>query len=715
MNYTKHYQIPQPGYDDDADIKVIADAFEIIDNELKNANNNVMPIPYGQEVEREEGKLYIVETVKDSKEIVNADAVAYLRMTAERKEQAYSYYDSNSAGTENIHIQNSSRQIGAVSFPLPCAKKYVKKLILTFERADYSTTDTLNLFPAPAFQKTDYSDLISAAPTALNCTWSGYENEYDKNAILKTLTPTAVSGTTKYTVDLTEYLDSITDSNGKVNLILSAAGDSVNSTNWVRLYPDVSEYTVDVGYNEITGYSLEDCQGKEIDLSSDSATYYGTCNTAAATTAKVVECDGFTLKEGATIHVKFNNQNTATNATLNVNDTGAIPIRCYGTSSIPTYFWRPGGVKTFVYDGTYWVITEGQASTTYYGVVKLTSLLNNTSESYALTQKAGYDLLKKIEGAIESINKKSDFSGNYSDLTDAPESLKNPYALYLNGKTYDGSEEVDVGYMVSSFAVSLGEGETAYTLSEYTEPGVYSFDIPSGNSKCFTDSPSDVPLYGATMDVSRSTFSSTPIILQKLFVNDGGVPSTSPCIYVRSGVTDSAGKNWFSEWRKMIDNKDLDELKKSVSDGKEKVAAAITEMGVETTSAATFETMATNIGNIVTGKKHVSSTDAGVNINISVQQTYVSLQISGFDFRPNNVILKVCPDSAMLILTSFLDSNDSLDGKLLKIAPTDLSCMEYNTVIAKAVNSFGALFEIGESAGSFANILRENLYWEAWE
>lgn len=45
-------------------------------------------------------------------------------------------------------------------------------------------------------------------------------------------------------------------------------------------------------------------------------------------------------------------------------------------------------------------------------------------------------------------------------------------------------------------------------------------------------------------------------------------------------------------------NENLTNVKKSVSDGKSLIASAITEKGVETASDATFETMASNIGNI---------------------------------------------------------------------------------------------------------------------
>lgn len=60
--------------------------------------------------------------------------------------------------------------------------------------------------------------------------------------------------------------------------------------------------------------------------------FYGTCDTAAATVAKVVTCPDFTaedLVKGALIFVTFDYTNSGAVAklTLNVNGTGAKPIK----------------------------------------------------------------------------------------------------------------------------------------------------------------------------------------------------------------------------------------------------------------------------------------------------------------------------------------------------------------------------------------------------
>lgn len=89
------------------------------------------------------------------------------------------------------------------------------------------------------------------------------------------------------------------------------------------------------------------------------STLYGVCSTAAATAAKVVTCADFDgLVQGVTIHVKFTYSNTAANATMNVNGTGAKNLCRYGTTRIGTTTrasWQAGAVVSFTYDGTSWV------------------------------------------------------------------------------------------------------------------------------------------------------------------------------------------------------------------------------------------------------------------------------------------------------------------------------------------------------------------------
>ena len=79
--------------------------------------------------------------------------------------------------------------------------------------------------------------------------------------------------------------------------------------------------------------------------------HYGVCETEAATAAKTVSCTGFRKQAGAWIVIAFSETNTADNATLNVNNTGAASIMYQGTA-IPKSQLAAGRLRFFIYDGT---------------------------------------------------------------------------------------------------------------------------------------------------------------------------------------------------------------------------------------------------------------------------------------------------------------------------------------------------------------------------
>lgn len=80
----------------------------------------------------------------------------------------------------------------------------------------------------------------------------------------------------------------------------------------------------------------------------------GTCSTAAGTAAKTVTLGNFELNSHAQIRVKFTYANTASSPTLNVNSTGAQPIKRHGSSLTSGLYWKAGDVVDFYYDGTGW-------------------------------------------------------------------------------------------------------------------------------------------------------------------------------------------------------------------------------------------------------------------------------------------------------------------------------------------------------------------------
>ena len=90
---------------------------------------------------------------------------------------------------------------------------------------------------------------------------------------------------------------------------------------------------------------------------------FGTCSSAADAVAKTVTVTNFPgLVDGATINVLFENANTATNPTLNVNESGAQPIMRTSSSAAGTNkaaSWDSGSVVTFLYvQNTGWTMTN---------------------------------------------------------------------------------------------------------------------------------------------------------------------------------------------------------------------------------------------------------------------------------------------------------------------------------------------------------------------
>lgn len=77
---------------------------------------------------------------------------------------------------------------------------------------------------------------------------------------------------------------------------------------------------------------------------------YGTCDTAEATTAKVVTLSSYTLRTGGYVTVWFKEKVPA-NATMNINSKGAKPIY-YRGSAIGINQIKAGDRATFIFDGT---------------------------------------------------------------------------------------------------------------------------------------------------------------------------------------------------------------------------------------------------------------------------------------------------------------------------------------------------------------------------
>lgn len=118
--------------------------------------------------------------------------------------------------------------------------------------------------------------------------------------------------------------------------------------------------------------------------------FFGTCDTAADTAAKVVTCADFkTLRAGALIAVQFTNANTASSPSMSVNGTDARAICGMNGTYVSANMWGANQVVHFVFNGTWWIALNClPATTSRYGVTKLSSSVTSTSTSTAATSSA---------------------------------------------------------------------------------------------------------------------------------------------------------------------------------------------------------------------------------------------------------------------------------------------------------------------------------------
>lgn len=182
----------------------------------------------------------------------------------------------------------------------------------------------------------------------------------------------------------------------------------------------------------------------------DPVSFYGTCSTAAATAAKVVACTGFALTTGSRITVVFDNVNNADSITLNVNNTGAKAVYCYGEAMTYNLFKIPRktGVD-FVYNGTNWV---------YCGQESYVSQTNTTEDSDRRILLSNSD---DDEQHRNVTNKSNKFTAN-------------PSTGVLSAPTFNGA--------LTGNATSATKLDTARTINGISFNGTSNIFLPSGRT-----------------------------------------------------------------------------------------------------------------------------------------------------------------------------------------------------------------------------------------
>lgn len=159
----------------------------------------------------------------------------------------------------------------------------------------------------------------------------------------------------------------------------------------------------------ITATNAENATNATNAESAANATFFGTCSSAASTSAKTVTIDGFTsenLTNGTRIAVYFTYNNTSSSPTLNVSSTGALNLVTQtGTELTGTVGdWAAGSLVSFVYYNNEWVLQSPTLIATLNGAEYFAG--NTEPTWYAPTSAGtdGYVLVSNGSGAPSWVN-----------------------------------------------------------------------------------------------------------------------------------------------------------------------------------------------------------------------------------------------------------------------------------------------------------------------
>lgn len=252
---------------------------------------------------------------------------------------------------------------------------------------------------------------------------------------------------------------------------------------------------------------------------------YGTCGTAAATAAKVVTLAAFdSLETGVTIHVKFTYSNTASNATMNVNSTGAKNLCRYGTTRVGTTeraSWKAGAVVSFTYDGTSWVQNDYLEDTGVTTDTKNTAGATDSSSKLYLIGATAQTANPQTYSNLNVYEKEGDvYAANYWAV-DSQSNIGTFNGLKINASMSVPYVTPTLTYVSSASGMSNSSLTWSgdYTLGAACAKGVDT-SISSGSTSTNVPTSAAVASLVASMQAGAATFQGT-------LVASGGDGSTS--------------------------------------------------------------------------------------------------------------------------------------------------------------------------------------------
>lgn len=173
---------------------------------------------------------------------------------------------------------------------------------------------------------------------------------------------------------------------------------SILSTDKMVVDDGVNSYNMTVGQLATAVLPVQTDNNFKCLQTNGSTTFWGAlnpgalCSTDSGTAAKTIDLTNFVLSDFCRITVKFSNANTASSPTLNVNGTGAKPIKINGLTSITDITWEAGTMTDFIYDGENWVCDLKRQNPDYAnGVNKSTSGFTADADGWVYVSANGGD------------------------------------------------------------------------------------------------------------------------------------------------------------------------------------------------------------------------------------------------------------------------------------------------------------------------------------
>ena len=355
---------------------------------------------------------------------------------------------------------------------------------LSTSKADNSTVTTLSNTVNTISQTTDSNtSKISGLITTLGTNADGSTKDGDIVHKVTEVTQdldgfkTEVSSTYQTLSDMENY-STTSQMNSAINQKAGEITTSVAATYSTKTYTDNAAATAQSNAISTASTDATNKANAAIeDATKKLSGQYATSSTSANTTAKVAtivpEISNWSLYTGASISVKFINENTAIAPTLNINSTGAKSIKNYSGSDLveSEYKWPAGATMSFVYDGTNWRIQDS----TELSRLK-TAETNITQNANQIQLKASQTDLNALTGRVSTAESTITQQGESIEAKVSKNGVITSINLSSEGITIDATK-VDIAgaavfnnYALKSEAVSNVVVEYALGNDSSTAP-----------------------------------------------------------------------------------------------------------------------------------------------------------------------------------------------------------------------------------------------------